>query len=333
MAGVTARQPAQHRHRWHTRFVHRYESSWRASTSPSPWPRRHRRRLGQRRAERLRARRARQHQHAPRRRDRADRRQLAPFFRLPTYLSADAVYDDTYTVRRASLSNTNMPGTSAGVMRRYGLTLAQRWIVTASAAYTSSYGVPAASTWTPISYNGLVYTNTTDNGPAPATTPDDILTAWTKVNGPLPSFGKIKFQVQPVDPVTGCPGPALSCTFEWQNGTLFAPLAHRHRRHRDGRTRPGMVGSKHLPRRHQRPTHGQPRHSARHPARPLRRPRLQRHSHVSPRRAKAPCPTGTAATPAPSRQESLSISAPPRSPTPHSIHTRAAARSPSPQTR
>ena len=148
---------------------------------------------------------------------------VAPFFQLPTYLSANAVYDDTYTVKGIYLKY-DVPDTSAGVMQRYGLTLAQQWIVTASAAYTSSYGVPAASTWTPISYNGLVYTNTTDNGPAPATTPDDILTAWTKVNGPLPSFGKIKFQVQPVDPVTGCPGPALSCTFEWQNGTLLASL-------------------------------------------------------------------------------------------------------------
>ena len=147
----------------------------------------------------------------------------APFFQTPTYLSAHPVYDDTMTVEAIALEY-DVPDTGNGVMQRYGAAIHGQWIVTASPAYTSSYAQPDPSSWAPITYNGSVETNTTAFFTAPGNTPDDILSAWEEVFGELPDSGKIKFQVQPVDPVTGCPGPALSCTFEWENGTLLGAI-------------------------------------------------------------------------------------------------------------
>lgn len=131
-----------------------------------------------------------------------------PLFAYPTGMSASTLYDSGYNVTGFEL-NYQWLSTGPEPFPNYPCTVSGLWMITASAAYTSSYSAPAASTWSPILASGPLM-------PLPA----DVLTAWTDAYGDLPPTGKIKFQAQYVDPATGAPGPTLSCTAEWTEGTL-----------------------------------------------------------------------------------------------------------------
>ncbi len=133
----------------------------------------------------------------------------SPLFAFPTGLSASTVYDSGYNVVGIALTYAWL-STDIEPFPDYPCTVAGLWMITASASYTSSYSAPPAATWSPILASGPFM-------PLPA----DLLAAWQDAYGPLPPKGEIKFQAQYVDPLTGCPGPALSCTAEWATGTLL----------------------------------------------------------------------------------------------------------------
>ena len=131
-----------------------------------------------------------------------------PTFAFPNNLSCGTVYNLSYQVTGFALTYSYV-GTLIYPMSRDGAPLAGVWLITASPAYTSSYSPPSASSWQPILVSG-------PNMPAASS----ILAAWIEVFGALPDSGDIKFQAQYADTVTGCVGPALSCTASWQVGTL-----------------------------------------------------------------------------------------------------------------
>lgn len=142
-----------------------------------------------------------------------------PTFAYPELLSSATVYDLSYTpigftLTYNALNVTNYP------MQRYNPGSPNTWgppeyevpgifAITASAAYTDSYSPPAASSYKPILFSGPYMP-----------TPAQVLAAWETAYGSLPTSGSIKFQVQYLDPLTGCAGPALSCTAGWTIGTL-----------------------------------------------------------------------------------------------------------------
>lgn len=131
-----------------------------------------------------------------------------PLFAFPNNLGAATEYDLTYTPTGFNL----VPSYSDAVtypMSRYSIPLPGLYVVTASPAYTSSYTRPAVSSWSPILASGPYM-------PSPAA----VLAAWQQLYGQLPPTGNIGFLVQYVDPATGCPGPALSTTATWAQGTL-----------------------------------------------------------------------------------------------------------------
>jgi hypothetical protein len=134
----------------------------------------------------------------------------SPTFAFPNSLSSKTVYSLAYDVTGFALSYSYIGGLTYP-MSRGGVALAGLWFITASPAYTSSYSPPSASSWQPILISGPTM-------PAAAS----ILSAWVEVFGALPDSGDIKFQASYGDPVTGCVGPALSCTATWANGTLKA---------------------------------------------------------------------------------------------------------------
>ena len=131
-----------------------------------------------------------------------------PTFAQPSSLSSTTVYDLTYTVIGFALEYQAIGG-PLYPMSRNGVPLPGLWLITASRAYTSSYAKPPISSWSPILAWG------------PYRPPyDQVLAAWVLAFGPLPDSGDIAFLMQYCDPFTGCPGPALSCTSSWANGTL-----------------------------------------------------------------------------------------------------------------
>lgn len=131
-----------------------------------------------------------------------------PTFAYPNSLYCSTVYDLNYNVVGFNLKY-NAVGYTLYPMSRYGTEIPGLWAITASPQYTSSYSPPSVSSWKVILISGPFM-------PTPAT----LLAAWVETYGDLPDSGDISFQAQYVDPDTGCPGPALSCTASWQVGTL-----------------------------------------------------------------------------------------------------------------
>ena len=142
-----------------------------------------------------------------------------PAFGYPIGLYSNTVYDDSYNVTGFTLSY-QLENTSEAIMSRFGAPLPNQWIITASPQYTSSYTAPGASSYLVLTLNGQVSNNSTVSESGWAVGADAPLDAWVSAFGALPATGEITFEVQPVDPITGCPGPALSCTAEWAQGTL-----------------------------------------------------------------------------------------------------------------
>ena len=134
----------------------------------------------------------------------------SPTFPLPNSLYSSTEYDSSYNVIGFALDYSAV-GVTNYPMSRDGVEIPGLWIITASGVYTSSYSAPSVSTWKVILIAG-------PSMPGPAT----ILVAWEATYGPLPSTGDISFQAQYADPASGCPGPALSCTARWQQGTLVS---------------------------------------------------------------------------------------------------------------
>ncbi len=132
----------------------------------------------------------------------------APTFPLPNSLYSASVYDSGYHCIGFTLQY-NAAGVITYPMSRNGVEIPGVWIITASNVYTSSYSPPSVSSWKVILLEGPFM-------PGPAT----LLAAWEAAYGPLPAQGDISFQVQYADPASGCPGPSLSTTARWQNGTL-----------------------------------------------------------------------------------------------------------------
>jgi hypothetical protein len=132
----------------------------------------------------------------------------SPTFAFPNKMYATTVYDSNYNVTGFALTYSAIDVTEFP-MKRYGVEIEGVWLITASAAYTSSYSKPATSTWKFILAKGPYM-------PTAAT----LLAAWEAVYGTISSSGDIAFQAQYADTATGCPGPALSCTASWKNGTL-----------------------------------------------------------------------------------------------------------------
>lgn len=133
--------------------------------------------------------------------------QPCPPFQICQSLSAKTVYDADWNVIGFGLSAT-WPTEFNDPSQPTGYSYAFAWAITASPAYTSGYSVPAASTWLSI-YNG---------GPN-LPTAAQLLTAWQEAFGALPTSGKIKIELQWVDPLTGAPGPQVTKTISWETGT------------------------------------------------------------------------------------------------------------------
>lgn len=131
-----------------------------------------------------------------------------PYWYTPESLYSTTEYDGSFNVTGFRLTYS-AEGMVTYPMFRFGVEVPGLWLIAASPQYTSSYSKPAASTYVNILASG-------PNMPTPA----DLLAAWEAEYGPLPASGSIVFQAQYVDAETGCPGPALSCTASWQNGTL-----------------------------------------------------------------------------------------------------------------
>jgi hypothetical protein len=123
-------------------------------------------------------------------------------------LAAHTVYDGDWNVIGFSLfptfrlSEYNDPSQGAGYSYAYA------WLYTASPAYSSGYAAPLASTWRTILATG-----------PDLPTPAQVKAAWEDVFGPLPPTGKMKIELQWVDPLTGAPGPQTTHTMSWETGT------------------------------------------------------------------------------------------------------------------
>lgn len=142
-----------------------------------------------------------------------------PYWATPKYLFATTILDTDLNVTDIQLEYMGQ-GTGGNEGSRWGDPAGQKWLITASDAYSLSGSAPSTSTWKPITYNGTVYTATYNQNQPPNPPTDGILAAWVAKYGALPNKGRIKFQVQPYDPVTFDTGPALSCTAQWETGTF-----------------------------------------------------------------------------------------------------------------
>jgi hypothetical protein len=156
--------------------------------------------------------------------------QVPPFYNLPKNLYASCQYDlDLNAIGFTLTYSVNDPAnpvlrswifSSGGWLSYPPAPLPNQWMISASAAYTDYYAPPQIADWVVLTYNGQVADNVLGSHvewPADAV---DFLTAWEAVYGTLPEAGNIKVQVQPIHPVSGTAGPALSCTVAWTNGTL-----------------------------------------------------------------------------------------------------------------
>jgi hypothetical protein len=142
-----------------------------------------------------------------------------PSFPIPTKLAAHTVLDATLQVQDFVLTYTTYQQ-DAPQFTRNGVACQMNWIITASAAYTDSYSPPAQDQWLVVTYNGVCVFNGGNGTDRFNPSPTSVLAAWKAVYGDLPTKGSIKFMVQPWDPATGCPGPAVSCTASWEEGTF-----------------------------------------------------------------------------------------------------------------
>lgn len=153
-----------------------------------------------------------------------------PTFGIPKKLACVTAYDSDLNVTGFTLTYDLIDTTNPAMWRTSpsgatpadgGATAIQpQWQVNASAAYTDIYSPPDPSTWIPITYNGQVHNNSGFSYQGWQTGATAILAAWETEYGALPDNGYIKFQVIPIDPLTGIPGPALSCTASFAAGTF-----------------------------------------------------------------------------------------------------------------
>lgn len=134
--------------------------------------------------------------------------QPPPTFAYPDGMTATTVYDPLYDVFGFRLTYT-WYGTLIYPMDYDGAAYGGLWEVIASPAYKQGGTAPDASTWSPILFSG-------PGQPGPA----EVYAAWQNIFGVLPQSGSIKFQMFPLDPLTGASGPALSATAGWKAGTL-----------------------------------------------------------------------------------------------------------------
>jgi len=142
-----------------------------------------------------------------------------PLIYYPNRLYCTTVYDDALNVTAFALEYT-WPATDFPVYSRFNEAAPMLFMITASPAHSSSGAAPSRSKWQVISYNGRVWANGGNLAYNQSNNPDDILPAWKAVFGALPAKGKISFAVSPLDPITCTPGPELTCTATWENGTF-----------------------------------------------------------------------------------------------------------------
>jgi hypothetical protein len=131
-----------------------------------------------------------------------------PSFAIPTKLSCNSILDDDLKLAFFSLKVTWEQSNSYPVFTNTKQ-VPSLILVTASDVYTSGYSPPDESEWTPTLYllaSGSNY----------YITPEE----YEAVHGTISDSGHIKFMVQAIDPCTGCPGPAISCTATWDKGTF-----------------------------------------------------------------------------------------------------------------
>ena len=134
--------------------------------------------------------------------------QPPPTFAYPNGMTATTVYDSAYNVFGFHLTYTWFGGLLYP-MDYGGTAYGGLWEVIASPAYKQGGTAPDATTWSPILFAG-------PSLPGPA----QVSAAWQNVFGVLPQSGSIKFQMFPLDPLTGASGPPLSATAGWKAGTL-----------------------------------------------------------------------------------------------------------------
>jgi hypothetical protein len=133
--------------------------------------------------------------------------QPCPPYQVATYLAANTVCDGDWNVIGFSIFPT-YPSEFNDPSQPTGYSLASCWAVTASPSYKSGYAAPSASQWRTILTTG-------PNLP----TAQQVLAAWQEVFGDLPPSGKMKIELQWVDPLSGAPGPQMTKTLSWAQGT------------------------------------------------------------------------------------------------------------------
>lgn len=133
---------------------------------------------------------------------------IVPNFAIPSQLYCYTMYDDSQDLAFFVLSpkwdQTNGYPMFHGTAQVPGVIL-----ITASDTYTSSYSPPDESEWKSTLYlrsgSGVSYITVAE---------------YEAVHGTISKSGDIKFKVQAIDLCTGCPGPSISCTATWENGTF-----------------------------------------------------------------------------------------------------------------
>ena len=133
---------------------------------------------------------------------------VPPSFAFPNKMSGTTVYDSLYNVVGFRLLY-EWYGGLLYPMSYAGQAYAGLYEVIASDSYQAGKSAPDPATWVPILFDGPNLPNVAS-----------VLDAWINVYGDLPPEGSIKFQMFPVDPVTGASGPPLSATVGWKSGTL-----------------------------------------------------------------------------------------------------------------
>ena len=133
--------------------------------------------------------------------------QPCPPFQIGS-LAAHTVYDGDWNVIGFSLSPSFQLSEFNDPSQGAGYSYAFAWLITASPSYSSGYAAPLASKWRTILATG-----------PDLPTPAQLKAAWEDVFGPLPLTGKMKIELQWVDPFTGAPGPQTAHTLSWKTGT------------------------------------------------------------------------------------------------------------------
>jgi len=133
--------------------------------------------------------------------------QPCPPYQVATSVAAHTVCDGDWNVIGFSILPT-YPSEFKDPSQPAGYSLASCWTISASPAYTSGYSAPSASSYAHILTTG-------PNLPSA----QQVLAAWQEVFGDLPPSGKMKIELQWVDPLSGAPGPQNIKTLSWQTGT------------------------------------------------------------------------------------------------------------------